>query len=197
MGGITKRHGLLRIGPIWPPKACLATWGRSTPFSHAYRGNRPISQKTRVSPKTQVGLCVDGPYRTTAHLQNTTSTPPASCWWPPIRAVAEHWGRGLSSKFFILNTRARTHAHTHRPTTTKAAAPATRHDAHMVVFTGALTATTSEIFELRTSLFTAVGSHSFRLVAVARRGMAVARRGMAVARRETPWGAESDPNLLS
>ena len=32
------------LGPIWSRNARLARWGRSTPFPHAYRENRPIFQ---------------------------------------------------------------------------------------------------------------------------------------------------------
>ena len=32
------------LGPIWSRNARLARWGRSTPFPHAHRENRPIFQ---------------------------------------------------------------------------------------------------------------------------------------------------------
>ena len=50
MRGAVTRHG---FGPIWSPKARFAAWGRSTPFLHAHRENRPIfsNQECPLQPK--------------------------------------------------------------------------------------------------------------------------------------------------
>ena len=61
--------------PFGRQRCALATWGRSTPFPHAYRENQPIF-KIRGFPATHVGFGVDGPYKTAEHLQNTPRTPP-------------------------------------------------------------------------------------------------------------------------
>ena len=64
------------LGPSWPPKACLTTWGRSTPFSLAYWENWPTFFEVRVFPAAQVGLGVNSPHKSAEHHQSTPRTPP-------------------------------------------------------------------------------------------------------------------------
>ena len=68
----------LRKSAIFQPLILdgLAKWGRSTSFPHAYRGKSAFFPKGGVSPD-QIGLCVDGPCRTTACLQNAPGAPAA------------------------------------------------------------------------------------------------------------------------
>ena len=42
--GLPSSMAFCTLGPIWSRNARLARWGRSTPFPHAYRENRPIFQ---------------------------------------------------------------------------------------------------------------------------------------------------------
>ena len=44
MRGLPDDMAFCISGPIWSPKARLARWGRSNPFAHAHRENRPIFQ---------------------------------------------------------------------------------------------------------------------------------------------------------
>ena len=67
--------GLCTLGPIWLPKACLATCGRFTPFPHAHRENRPFFFEVWVFPRTSAGLCVDRPRQSAGDLQNIPGTP--------------------------------------------------------------------------------------------------------------------------
>ena len=39
--GLPSSMAFCTLGPIWSRNARLARWGRSTPFPHAYRENRP------------------------------------------------------------------------------------------------------------------------------------------------------------
>ena len=81
------------LGPIWPPKACLATWDRFTPFPHvhAYRENQPIFQNMGFPCNPSLIMCRWSPQDRWAppeHPQDTSSAPPSSYRRLPIRPVS-------------------------------------------------------------------------------------------------------------
>ena len=75
MRGTAKQHGFLHIGANLVAKRALGQIGADPPHFHMHIGNIGQFFKIRVFRKTNVGLCVDGPCKTTGHLQNTPGTP--------------------------------------------------------------------------------------------------------------------------
>ena len=49
--------------------------GADPPIFHMHKGQIGQFFRIRISPQTQAGLRVDGPYKTARHLQNTPGTP--------------------------------------------------------------------------------------------------------------------------
>ena len=76
--------------PIWSPKARLARWGRSNPFSHAHRENWPIFQNKGFPLNQRWIMCrwsLQYHWGPPEHPRDTSHTFSASCCRLPIRPV--------------------------------------------------------------------------------------------------------------
>ena len=79
------------LGPIWSRNARLARWGRSTPFPHAHRGNRPIFRSMGFPLNQCWIMCSWTPqdrWGPPEHPRDTSHAFSASCCRPPIRPVS-------------------------------------------------------------------------------------------------------------
>ena len=86
--GTAKRYDFLHIGAQLVAKARLATWGRSTPFPHTYRENRPIFRSMGFPSNQRWIMCRWSPQARWAprkHPGDTSHTFSASCLRLPIR----------------------------------------------------------------------------------------------------------------
>ena len=80
------------LGPIWSRNARLARWGRSTPFPHAYRENRPIFQNKGFPSNPSWIMCrgtLQGRWAPPEHPRDTSHAFSASCCRLPIRPVRD------------------------------------------------------------------------------------------------------------
>ena len=78
------------LGPIWSRNARLARWGRSTPFPHAYRENRPIFRSMGFPRNPSWIMCrwtLRGRWAPPEHPRDTSHAFSARCLRLPIRPV--------------------------------------------------------------------------------------------------------------
>ena len=78
------------FGPIWSRNVRLAAWGRSTPFPHAHRENRPIFQNKGFPLNQRWIMCSWTPqdrWGPPEHPRDTSHAFSASCCRLPIRPV--------------------------------------------------------------------------------------------------------------
>ena len=78
------------LGPIWSRNVRLAAWGRSTPFPHAHRENRPIFQNKGFPLNQCWIMCSWTPqdrWGPPEHPSDTSHAFSASCCRLPIRPV--------------------------------------------------------------------------------------------------------------
>ena len=81
------------LGPIWSRNARLARWGRSTPFPHAYRENRPIFRSMGFLRNPSWIMCrwtLRGRWAPPEHPRDTSHAFSARCLRLPIRPVWWH-----------------------------------------------------------------------------------------------------------
>ena len=108
------------LGPIWSPKACLATWGRSTPFSHAHRENQPTFQNKGFPLNQRWIMCRWSPqYRWAPpeHPRDSSHAFSAWCLRLPIRPVCASNLWHAHSKYECIHKRACMHAQAWRTCT--------------------------------------------------------------------------------
>ena len=78
------------LGPIWSRNVRLAAWGRSTPFPHAHRENRPIFQNKGFPSNPSWIMCrwtLQDRWAPPEHPRDTSHAFSARCLRLPIRPV--------------------------------------------------------------------------------------------------------------